>query len=172
MAWPLDEDIQRYYDRGEERDRLTAAHRLELIRTQELLTRVLPPPPAAVIDVGGGPGRYAAWLAGLGYEVVLVDAMPLHVEQARALGGFEARLGDARALDLADASADVVLLMGPLYHLVAREDRLRAWQEAARVVRPGGLVVAALISRFAALLDGTAREFALQPTFRDAALRS
>jgi SAM-dependent methyltransferase len=172
MAWPLDEDIRRYYDRGEERDRLTAAHRLELIRTQELLTRLLPPPPAAVVDVGGGPGRYAAWLAGLGYEVVLVDAMPLHVEQARALGGFEARLGDARALDLVDASADVVLLMGPLYHLVTRDERLRAWREAARVVRQGGLVVAALISRFAALLDGTAREFALQPTFRDAAHRS
>jgi hypothetical protein len=56
--------------------------------------------------------------------------------------------------------------------LVTREDRLRAWHEAARVVRPGGLVVAALISRFAALLDGTARELALQPTFRDAAQRS
>jgi SAM-dependent methyltransferase len=172
MAWHLDEDIRRYYDQGEERDRLTAAHRLELIRTQELLLRLLPSAPAAIVDIGGGPGRYSAWLTGLGYEVVLVDPMPLHIEQARALGGFEARRGDARALDLPDASADAVLLMGPLYHLVEREERLRAWREAARVVRPGGLVVAALISRFAALLDGTAREFALVPTFRSAAHRA
>src|SRR6476619_5016497 len=113
----LDEDVRRYYDVGEEQDRLDR-NRLEMVRTQELLERFLPPPPAGVLDVGGGPGRYSSWLAGLGYDVTLVDPMPLHVEQASALGGFDARLGDARSLDDPDGSADVVLLMGPLYHLV------------------------------------------------------
>jgi SAM-dependent methyltransferase len=100
---------------------------------------------------------------------VLVDPVPLHVEQARALGGFEASVGDARSLDCPDASVDAVLLMGPLYHLIERDERVQAWREAARVVRPGGVVAAAVISRYAALLDGTARDFVLQPGFRRAA---
>jgi len=171
MAWQIDEEILQHYGLGEEQDRLLR-HRVEMIRTQELLSRYLPPPPAAVLDVGGGPGRYSAWLAGLGYDVVLLDPVPLHVEQAAALGGFEARSGDARALAESDASVDVVLLMGPLYHLVERSERVQAWREAARVVRPGGLVAAALISRFAAVLDGTFREFSLEPGFRQLADRA
>jgi SAM-dependent methyltransferase len=172
MVRAIDADVMRYYDRGQERDRLTAANRLELIRTQELLTRLLPETPARILDVGGGPGRYSAWLASLGHDVVLIDPVALHVDQARELGGFEATLGDARSLDQPDGSADMVLLMGPLYHLVDRDERLRAWREAGRVVRPGGVVAAALISRFAALLDGAAREFSLRPGFRAAAHRS
>src|SRR6185436_3267742 len=114
-----------YYNRGLERDRLDAgAGALELARTQALLERYLPPAPATIADVGGGPGRYAIWLTERGYRVHLVDPVPLHVEQAReaarvlpggALAGAE--VGDARALNLADSSADAVLLLGPLYHL-------------------------------------------------------
>jgi SAM-dependent methyltransferase len=159
----LDADILEYYDRGDEQDRLTAANRLELLRTQELLERCLPPAPAAILDVGGGPGVYAAWLSERGYDVVLIDPVPLHVEQARARGCPEARIGDARALDRPDRSADAVLVMGPLYHLVDRDERLQAWREAARVVRPGGVVVAALISRFSAVIDGVVRDFMLDP---------
>ena len=79
----MDEEIRRYYELGLERDRLTQGHsRVEFERTKELLTRFLPNPPARVLDVGGGPGTYAAWLADRSYDVRLVDAMPLHVEQA------------------------------------------------------------------------------------------
>ena len=80
--------------------------------------------------------------------------MPLHVEQARAaLPNITAELGDARVLVQADRSVDIVLLLGPLYHLIEREERLLALSEARRVLRPGGLVFAAAISRFAALFD-------------------
>ncbi len=126
---------------------------LELERSQELLERFLPPPPCAVLDVGGGPGVYAAWLAERGYRVHLVDPVPLHVEEALDRGGFSAAVGDARALDAADGSFEAVLLMGPLYHLTARDERVQALREAARVVRPGGVVMAVGISRFASLLD-------------------
>jgi SAM-dependent methyltransferase len=99
---------------------------------------------------------YATWLAGQGYSVHLVDPVPLHVEQAAAAAGgsFTAALGDARSLDEADAGQDAVLLLGPLYHLVERADRVRALMEALRVVRPGGVVLAAVISRYASMLDG------------------
>lgn len=150
-------EIQAYYDRGEELDRLEDAKgALELERTQEIVLRALPPTPAVIADIGGGPGRYALWLADLGYDVRHRDLMTLHVEQLTAFGNprVETTVGDARDLDLADDSVDAALLLGPLYHLSDRDDRVRALQEAARVVRPGGVVFAAVISRWASRLDG------------------
>lgn len=106
----------------------------------------------AILDVGGGPGAYARWFRDRGHQVHLIDPVPLHVEQARA-SSISAELGDARRLPQHDASVDVVLLMGPLYHLPSKEDRMQALAEARRVLRPRGLLVATAISRFAALLD-------------------
>jgi SAM-dependent methyltransferase len=138
-----------------ERDRLRRREgQLELARTQELLGRHLPPAPATLIDIGGGTGTYAAWLASLGYAVQLVDIVPVHVQEAGRVGTFAAVVGDARALPVADASYDVALLLGPLYHLLAVEERRMALAEARRVVRPGGLVAAAFITRGAVALDG------------------
>lgn len=157
----MDDDIRAYYDTGVERDRLAQGYsRIEFARTKELLERHLPPPPSRILDVGGGPGRYAAWLSELGHDVKVVDASPLHVRQARDLAGgrFEAVEGDARALGEADGSFDVVLLLGPLYHLVHESDRSTALREAHRVLRGPGLLVAAAISRFASLLDGLLRD--------------
>lgn len=160
----IDPEIRAYYERGEERDRLTAGgESLELVRTRELLRRSLPPAPADVLDVGGGAGVYAAWLAGDGYRVHLVDPVPLHVEQAAAAAAaqpthpFTAAIGDARALEAADTSYDAVSLLGPLYHLTERAERLLALREARRVLRPGGLALAVGISRFASLLDALKR---------------
>jgi ubiquinone/menaquinone biosynthesis C-methylase UbiE len=136
-----------------------------------LLERYLPAPPAVVADVGGGPGRYAAWLAERGYRVHLIDPVPLHVEQARAAAASRpgtalgAEIGDARALGLADASADAVLLLGPLYHLPERTDRLQALAEARRVCRRGGVIIVAAISRFASTLDGLRAGYLEDPAF-------
>jgi ubiquinone/menaquinone biosynthesis C-methylase UbiE len=129
-------------------------------------------PPAVVADVGGGPGRYAVWLAERGYRVHLIDPLPLHVEQARAAARgrpaaalASAEVADARALRLPDASADAVLLLGPLYHLPERADRLQPLAEARRVCRRGGVVIAAAISRFASTLDGLRGGFLEDPAF-------
>jgi SAM-dependent methyltransferase len=153
--------MKAYYDQGKERDRLAAPKgALELVRTQEIILRRLPSAPAVVADIGGGPGRYAVWLADLGYEVEHRDVMELHVEQLRAAGHALIRtaVGDARSLDLPDSSADAVLLLGPLYHLRARGDRIQALREARRVVRDRGPVFIAAISRWAARLDGVLQE--------------
>ncbi|WP_212844718.1 bifunctional 2-polyprenyl-6-hydroxyphenol methylase/3-demethylubiquinol 3-O-methyltransferase UbiG [Catellatospora sp. IY07-71] len=159
-------EIAQYYQRGGEASRLGAgAGRWEFLRTWDLLTRILPAGPLSVLDVGGATGVYAGPLAAAGHEVHLVDPMPEHVAAAAALPGVTACVGDARALAEPDASRDAVLLFGPLYHLVERADRIAAWREAARVVRPGGLVIAATISRYASLLDGYARGYVRHPTF-------
>jgi ubiquinone/menaquinone biosynthesis C-methylase UbiE len=164
---PTVPEILDHYDQGSERGRLSESRgQLERARTQELLTRHLPPPPAVIVDVGGGPGVYARWLAAQGYEVHLIDPVPLHVEQAQrdalAANGrplASASTGDARRLHVAAARADAVLLLGPLYHLTDRADRLRALREATRVVRPGGVIFAVGISRFASLFDGLSAGF-------------
>ena len=124
------------------------------MRTRELIERALPGP-GDVLDVGGATGIHAAWLAEAGHRVHVIDPEP-HVEQAARLPGVTAEVGDARALDRADDSADVVLLLGPLYHLEDPADRARAVAEAVRVTRPGGVVVGAAITRYASMLDMTA----------------
>lgn len=141
--------------------------RLELARTQELILRHLPKPPAVVLDVGGAAGVYSAWLGTLGYETHLIDPVPHHVEESRQLSARikSASVGDARRLAQADASVDAVLLLGPLYHLTQREERLAALGEAHRVLRTGGLVYAAAISHFASLLDGLVEGFIDDPRF-------
>jgi SAM-dependent methyltransferase len=162
----VDGDIAAYYAAGLEQERLSSWGRLELIRSQELLARHLPPPPAVVLDVGGGPGAYARWLAEQGYRVHLLDPIELHVEQAAKAARLEsARVGDARALPFGDASADAVLSLGPLYHLHDPADRARALREAARVLRPGGVLAAAGISRFASTFDGLFKGFLADPAF-------
>ena len=153
--------MQAHYARGQEAGRLAGGLGLvEFERTAEVVLRALPAAPAVVADVGGGPGRYAAWLAGLGYRVEHRDVVPGHVEQLAALrlDGVRTQLGDARRLDLPDASVDAVLLLGPLYHLPTTEERVAALAEAARVVRPGGPVVAAAITRWAPRLHGLLAE--------------
>ena len=167
------DEIAEFYGKGLERDRLaTGAGALEFARTQAILQKYLPPPPAVIADVGGGPGRYAAWLAESGYQVHLIDPVPLHIEQAGQRTGAtlaSAAVGDARSLPLPDESADVVLLLGPLYHLPERPDRLTALAEARRVCRPGAVVIAAAVSRFASMLDGLRGSYLENPTFAEMA---
>jgi SAM-dependent methyltransferase len=176
-ASQLDPAIRGYYDADKEDERLFARlGRLEFARTQELVQRHLPPGPLSILDVGGGTGVYADWLSGLGYRVQMIDPVPIHVERAQARArehpgtssepSFTALVGDARRLTEPNASFDAVLLFGPLYHLTERADRQAALVEARRVLRPGGLLFAVAISRFAPLLDGLREGWLADPDFR------
>jgi ubiquinone/menaquinone biosynthesis C-methylase UbiE len=149
------ESIDFYTTAYDEASRLSVkAHGvLERIRTQELLRRHLPEPPARVLDVGGGPGAHARWLAADGYQVHLVDPVERHLTEAAATGACTVERGDARSLTVPDTSCDAVLLLGPLYHLTDASERLRALREARRALRPGGPVAVAAISRNAPLLE-------------------
>jgi ubiquinone/menaquinone biosynthesis C-methylase UbiE len=166
-------EIIRHYGDADEASRLHGGwFQLEQARTQELILRHLPPAPATIIDAGGGAGVYACWLAARGYQVHLIDPVPKHIEQARAASARQpehplasAEVGDARHLVQGDAGADAVLLLGPLYHLVEKEDRLAALREVRRVLRSGGVVWGAGISRFASLFDSLSSGFFADPAF-------
>lgn len=170
----MDPDVARHYAAEDEHGRLVGWS-LERLRTEELLTGWLPAG-GRVLDAGGGTGRYAAWLAARGHRVTLLDPVAEHVAEAvagarvggggGAVDGYGVERGNALALPHPAASFDAVLLLGPLYHLVERADRVTAVREALRVVRQVGPVVVAAISRLASLLDGFASGHHADPRFR------
>ena len=148
---------ERYYDEGAEDEwsRLDR-HRIEFAVTLRTMREFLPPSPARVVDIGGGPGRYSLTLARQGYRVTLVDlsracldlAKRKAIENRLSLDGYvHARATDLR--ELPDEFFDVSLLMGPLYHLTLEEDRKLAVSETKRILKPNGLIFASVITRYA-----------------------
>ena len=169
------EKIAAYYSDYDEGGRLANnwGH-VEFARTQIIISRYLKPAPAVVLDVGGATGPYSCWLAKSGYQVHLVDPVPSHVRQAQAASDAQPEtpiasctVGDARGLDFGHGTADAVLLLGPLYHLVESQDRERALTESYRVLKTGGYIFAAGISRFASTIDGLASGYSLDPVFQE-----
>ena len=164
-----------YYGVFGEQDRLASSWgQIEFIRTQDIIQRYLRAAPAVVLDVGGAAGRYSCWLAQMGYEVHLVDPVPLHVAQASKASDAQPEspiisctVGDARQLEFEDGVADAVLLLGPLYHLLDVAARHQALLEAYRVLKSGGVLFAVGISKFASTIDGLDSGYFQDPVFRD-----
>ena len=159
------EVIKEFYAQEGEKERLELEiFKLEGIRTKEIISRYLHKKPMTIADIGGGAGFYSFWLQQMGYSVSLVDLSPRHIELAKAQAkrtGIELssyQTGDATQLDLPDEQFDLVLMLGPLYHLIDKDERVKALSEAKRLVKPGGYVLAAVISRYASLFDGFNRD--------------
>ncbi len=153
--------VQDFYDRivAYEWSRLDH-YVLEFQVTRHYLARYLPPPPARILDAGGGPGRYALLLAQQGYDVFLVDLSPRCITWAReqfanAHVKVQAEVGDVRDLHrFAEGEFDAALLLGPLYHLPDLEDRHMAITELRRVLRSGGKAFTMMLTRAAAIYEG------------------
>ncbi|MEN4041128.1 MAG: methyltransferase domain-containing protein [Anaerolineaceae bacterium] len=141
-------------------------HPTEFAVTFRVLDEYLPPPPARILDIGGGPGRYSIGLAQRGYQVTLLDLAEGNLELARqkaaAAGVKLDEIRQADALDLSfipDERFDALLMMGPLYHLLTIRERIQAVVEAERVLQAGGLIFAAFITRFAGFRDAAANGY-------------
>jgi len=148
--------VAELYDAAPEREwRRLDERRIEFGVTRRALAEFLPPAPAEVIDIGSGPGRYAIPLASEGYSISLVDlssaCLTLAEVEAKRAGVSFSRIQTGSATSLTsfpDASFDAALLLGPLYHLKEESDRTAAVLEALRVLRPGGVLVSAFLSRY------------------------
>jgi len=132
---------------------------LEYAVTRKMLSKYLKPK-SRILDIGGGPGRYAMWLAKHGHRVVLADLSPELLKIARAKideAGVSANVEEiieADACDLShwkDNSFDAVLSLGPFYHLIDADDREKALAELRRVLKPQGVAFVALIPRYSFL---------------------
>jgi len=166
------EEILQYYSSGVETYRLEReSSQLEKIRTQEIILRYIGESPVRILDVGGGAGVYSYWLKQLGHEVHLVDPSPVNLENAETKGKEIGLKLDSAHLGLADKipqpseSFDVVLFLGPLYHLTEKEERIIALKEASRVLKKGGIIFTAAISRYASLFDGFTRDLVADSLF-------
>jgi len=155
----VSERIQSFYESYDEDGRL-GRHSLEFARSKEVISRYLSPNKMSVADIGGASGVYSFWLASQGHDVHLLDFTLKHIEQAKAraentgvqLAGYHH--ADARELPFADESFDLALVMGPLYHLQEKADRVKCLKESRRILKKGRFIICAVISRYASLIDG------------------
>lgn len=155
------ERVPALYADYDEANRLrTGMGLLEFRHMTELLARYLPAPPARLIDIGGAAGEYTFWMAERGYEAHLLDIVPKHIAEAKRRAAetdcapAAMVVGDALDMPYGEGVFDGAFMAGPLYHLMERADRMKALQECRRVLRPGGVMVAYGITRYAALLAG------------------
>lgn len=145
-------EVYDFYNQGAKIGRLDRGlGKLEFCRTKEIIWPYLTAK-QTIYDVGGGIGAYSAWLAELGNRVHLLELAPAAVEYAKehqnADYPYSAEVCDARSIPREDESADLVLLMGPLYHLQSPDDRQKVIAEAYRVLKKDGILVSAGISKF------------------------
>ena len=166
------EAIREHYnaDPLKEWNRLKLHHPHEKFITIRMMERYVKPGDA-ILDIGGGPGHYSIHWARQGHPVTLLDLSGENVRFAKRKArqyGVRITAVQGDALDLGrfpDASFDQVFLMGPLYHLMNEESRLRAIAEAVRVLKPGGCLFSSFILMFGGVIYGLRdlQETILQP---------
>lgn len=147
-------NIEKHYNKHPEDLRLLRRHgRVEFETTMYHLHRFLQPG-MSVLDIGAGTGRYASALMSEGYKVKAVELVRRNIEVfMKCEPSADVVQGDARHMPfIPTASADITLLLGPLYHIIGDEGKLAALNEAKRVTKPGGLVfVAYLMNEYSIL---------------------
>lgn len=152
-------EIEHWYDeKYDEWDRLQR-HKIEFDITKRYLDENISGKNLEIFDIGGGPGRYSIYLAEKGHRVSLLDLSKRNIEVAKEKSverniKLEAYIhGNALELGGYDQRYDVVLLMGPLYHLINESDRKAAIRGALRLLKPNGIIVASFISNYAPIQD-------------------
>ena len=135
-----DEDIRLVSDRG---------HNVEYLTTMRYIQKFLKPD-AKILEIGAATGRYSIALAKMGYEVMAVDLTPKNVEVMKSksdgLKNFNCMVADALDLGMfEDKSFDMVLNLGPMYHLFNKKDKQKVVNETIRVAKKGGICMFAYI---------------------------
>lgn len=159
-----------FYQNYNEDDRMSQ-NPLEYVRCKEIISRYLTKNSMCILDVGGATGAFSFWIAEQGHRVSLIDFAPKHIdiaqnrEREKGIYLTSSDVGDARELPYEDNSFDLVLLMGPMYHLIEKSERLKALQEAYRVLNQNGKLLCEVISRYASMVDGFQYGFVNDPDF-------
>jgi ubiquinone/menaquinone biosynthesis C-methylase UbiE len=156
----ISRNIEHFYNKVSEETRLDKGMGVfEFERIKSLIEKYTPNCSSKIIDVGGGTGKYSEWLAKKGHLVHLVEPVPKHLKIAKTRANrlknkFSIHLGECRKLEFPDNYADLIILHGPLYHLQRKEDRDLTIQEAKRVLKIDGVILAFAINYTASTLVG------------------
>ncbi len=140
-------NIEKHYNKHPEDLRLQRRHGIvEFETTMYHLHRYLRPG-QRLLDIGAGTGRYTSALMAEGYEVKAVELVRRNINVfLEREPTADVVQGDARHMPfIPTASADVTLLLGPLYHLIGDEEKLKVLAEAKRVTKPGGIILVAYL---------------------------
>ncbi|BCN32465.1 class I SAM-dependent methyltransferase [Anaeromicropila herbilytica] len=152
-------EIENWYDNQYDEWNRLDRHKIEFEITKRYMNQYIDGDKLEILDIGGGPGRYSFYLTEQGHSVTLLDLSQKNIEVAKQKEkelGLELKKcikGNALELDSIDGEYDVVLLMGPLYHLIKEEDRKRALDQAVNKLRKGGILFASFISNYAPIQD-------------------
>ena len=146
--------LEQYYNNYDEEGRLLSRHgQVEYLTTmryiEEALEGISTP---SILEVGAGTGRYSVTLAKQGRQVTAVELIEHNLEilKSKLEGTEPITTFQGNALDLSrlsDNSFDLTMLLGPMYHLYTKEEKLQALSEAVRVTKPGGYILVAYCMR-------------------------
>ena len=166
------EMMTRHYENYDEEGRLLSRHgSVEFRTTMRYIEKYLRPG-MRILEVGTATGRYSHALARMGYRVDAVELVQHNIDIFNSLTqhgeNITVRQGDARDLSaFADETFDMVLLLGPMYHLFTEEDQLQALSEALRVAKTGGLLYAAYIGNDATMVrEAFGRQYLKEDRYR------
>ena len=156
----ISKELENFYNKASEETRLEKGMGIfEFERIKELIEQHISKPNSTIIDIGGGTGKYAEWLAKNGHNVHLVEPVLKHIKLAenrakKLKKPFSVAIGEAKKIPFKDNTADLVILHGPLYHLQKREDRIAAIREAKRVLKKDGIILGFVINATASTVVG------------------
>ena len=152
------EILSNYYTGYDEDGRLRSKHGMvEFLTTMRYVQRYLRPG-MRIMEIGAATGRYSHELARQGYWVDAVELLEHNIElfEQNTIPGEKVTVRQGNAMDLSafeDEIYDITLLLGPMYHLFSREDKLKALGEAIRVTKKDGIVFVAYCMGDASVLS-------------------
>jgi ubiquinone/menaquinone biosynthesis C-methylase UbiE len=156
--------LEKYYNQFNEDHRLTTRHGIvEFTTTMKYILKYAAmlqknrnsTQPLCLLDVGAGTGRYSVALQEKGFDVTAVELVKHNLEILRAKK-TPVKTWQGNAMDLSflpDAKFDITLLLGPMYHLLKEEERLKAYKEALRVTKPNGYIFTGYVMNEYAVLQ-------------------
>ena len=143
--------VKEYYNHYDEDGRLLKKNRRpEYLLTMEYIEKYLSDG-AKILEIGAGTGRYSVALADKGYDVTAVELVKHNIDimKKKVKAEHKIKIIEGNAVDLSfldGETYDIVLLLGPMYHLFTDEDKHAALSEAIRVAKTGGIIYAAYIN--------------------------
>ncbi len=152
-----EENLIKYYNKFNEDKRLTTKHGLVEFYTSIKYIEKYIKEKDKIIDIGAGTGKYSIYFSNKGYDVTAVELIKHNLRviesKDKSIKAYQGNAIDLKRFK--DNSFDIVILFGPMYHLISMDDKLKALEEAKRIVKKNGLIfISYCMNEFAIIKHG------------------